>query len=114
MTKLLLNHDPLSRESVYFSFNDHDNKVTITHEQDVSEHLKLAHADATDGQLTKDGMRNDMWKYAHVPNSVIVEMKIKHGVDFFDRNDASKVFDLLNTEYSRFKTTDKVHKVRKR
>ena len=112
--KLLLNHDPLSKESVFFSFNDHDDNVTITHEQDVSEHLKLAHADSVDTQLTRDGMRKDMWKYAHVPNSVIVEMKQKHGVDFFDRNDAAKVFDLLNTEYARFKTTTKVHKIKKR
>lgn len=114
MSKLLLDHNPLSNESVFFSFNDHDNQVTITHEQDVTEHLKLAHGAAIDDNLTRDGMRKDMWKYAHVPNSVIIEMKQKHGVDFFDRNDAAKVFDLLNTEYARFKTTSKVHKVRKR
>lgn len=114
MPKLLLDHNPLTGESSYFSFNDHDDQITITHEQDVTQHLKLAHSDATDDQLTKDGMKADMWKYAHVPNSVIVEMKTKHGVDFFDKNDATKVFDLLNTEYSRFKTTTKTHRVRKR
>ena len=114
MAKLLLDHNPLSRESTYFSFNDHDDQVTITHEQDVTEHLKLAHENAIDDGLTRDGMKKDMWKYAHVPNTVIIEMKNKHGVDFFDRNDASKVFDLLNGEYSRFKTTSKVHRVKKR
>jgi len=114
MAKLLLDHNPLSKESVFFSFNDHDEQVTITHEQDVTDHLKLAHGNAMDDQLTKDGMKKEMWKYAHVPNSVIVEMKQKHGVDFFDRNDSAKVFDLLNDEYSAFKTTSKVHRVKKR
>ena len=112
MTKLVLDHDPLTGETVYFSFNDHDDQVTITHEQDVTRHLALAHEMANDDQLTKDGIKHDMWKYAHVPNTVIVEMKQKHGVDFFDRNDAPKVFDLLNTEYKAFKTTTKNHKIR--
>lgn len=114
MAKLLLDHNPLTGETVYFGFNAHDDQVTITHEQDVTNHLRIAHADAVDENLTADGIRKDMWKYAHVPNTVIIEMKQKHGVDFFDRNDASKVFDLLNTEYKAFKTTTKTHRVRKR
>lgn len=114
MSKLILDYNPLTKESVYFSFNDHEDKVIITHEQDVDDHLRIAHANAVDDQLTKDGIRKDMWKYAHVPNSIIVEMKHKHGVDFFDRNDAPKVFQLLETEYSRFKTTTKKHKARAR
>jgi hypothetical protein len=53
-----------------------------------------------------------MWHYARVPNAIILEMKQKHGVDFFDRNDSKRMFALLNTEYSRFKTTEKKHNVR--
>lgn len=113
MAKLLLDHNPLTGEKVWFEFNNHDNLVNITHEQDVEPSLNLAHALANDDELTKQGMKNDMWRYAHVPNTVIVEMKHKHGVDFFDRNDAAKVFDLLNTEYSRFKTTHKTHKIKR-
>lgn len=112
--KLLLDYDPLSRDSVFFEFNSHDDMVTITHEQDVTDSLKLAHECAVDDNMTANGIKNDMWRYAHVPNVVIVEMKQKHGVDFFSRNDASKVFDLLNTEYKAFKTTTKTHRVRKR
>ena len=110
--KLILNHDPLSRETVFFEFDNHTNEVRITHEQDVTPHLELAHAIATDDGITRAGIKNDMWRYARVPNAVIMEMKSKHGVDFFDKNDAPKVFDLLNTEYKRFKTTSKVHRIR--
>lgn len=112
--KLLLDHNPLTGEKVFFSFNNHEDQVTITHEQDVTQHLKLAHGLSVDDETTKEGIKNDMWRYAHVPNSVIVEMKQKHGVDFFDRNDAAKVFDLLNTEYKRFKTTSRHHSIKRR
>lgn len=112
--KLLLDYNPFSRESVFFEFNHHDDMVTITHEQDVTENLRFAHECAVDDNLTRDGIKHDMWKYAHVPNSVIVEMKQKHGVDFFDKNDAAKVFDLLNTEYAAFKTTTKTHRIKRR
>jgi len=114
MTRLVLDHNPLSKETVFFDFDAHTDEVRITHEQDVTPHLDLAHAIAVDDSITRQGIKDDMWRYAHVPNAVIVEMKHKHGVDFFDRNDAAKVFDLLNTEYSRFKTTTKTHSIRKR
>lgn len=113
MAKLLLDHNPLTGERTWFEFNNHDNLVNITHEQDVDQHLDLAHALAVDDDLTKQGIKKDMWRYAHVPNTVIIEMKQKHGVDFFDRNDAAKVFDLLNTEYKRFKTTNKTHRIKR-
>jgi hypothetical protein len=110
MTRLVLDHNPLTKETVYFE--SAGDKVVITHEQEVNHHLDFAHELATDDDQTKRGIKSDMWRYAHVPNTVIIEMKQKHNVDFFDRNDAPKMFDLLNTEYSRFKTTTKKHKIR--
>ena len=109
MSKLVLDHDPLSGDTVYFGFDDHTNQVVITHEQTIQPHLDYAHELAMDEERTKTGMRKDFWHYAHVPNSVIMEMKMKHGVDFFDRNDSKRVFHLLNTEYKRVKTTTKIH-----
>lgn len=112
MSRLLLDHNPLSGETVWFEHDAASDQIRITHEQDVSAHLDLAHEIAADSSITQQGIKNDMWRYARVPNTVIIEMKQKHGVDFFDRNDARKVFDLLNTEYKRFKTTTKHHRPR--
>lgn len=110
--RMLLDHNPLSQETVWFDFDEHTQQVHITHEQDVSKHLDLAHEIAMDSDVTAQGMKNDLWRYARIPNTVIIEMKQKHGVDFFDRNHATKVFDLINTEYKRFKTTTKHHRPR--
>jgi hypothetical protein len=112
MTKRLLDFNPLTGEKVWFDYGQHDDQMVITHEQDVTGALAFSHEKAVDGNLTRKGIKNDMWHYARVPNSIIMEMKQKHGVDFFDKNHAKKVFQLLNTEYKRFKTTDKTHNVR--
>ena len=112
MTRRILDVDPLSRMTVYWDYDAAQNKATITHSQDVEPALELAHALAMDENRTAKGIKGDMWHYAKVPSTVIMEMKSKHGVDFFDKNDWPKVFYLLNTEYSRFKTTQKTHEIR--
>jgi len=113
MTRLVLDLNPISGESVYFDFDAHTDQVHITREQDVSKFLDIAHEIAVDETQTAEGIKNDMWRYAKVPNHVLVEMMTKHGVNVFDRNDDAKFFDLLNTEYKRFKTTHKTHRVKK-
>lgn len=112
MTKRLLDHNPLTGERVWFQYEQSTDQMTISHEQDVDSALDVAHALATDDLYSADGMKKDLWHYAKVPNSIILEMKQKHGVDFFDKNDAKRMFKLLNTEYARFKTTTKTHNIK--
>lgn len=112
MTRLVLDHNPLSKETVFFDFDNHTNEVRITHEQDVSTFLDRAHELSSDGERTRKGIKNDFWHYAHVPNVVIMDMAQKHGVDFFDRAQSAKVFRLLNTEYKRTKVTNLTHEVK--
>ncbi len=109
---MLLDANPVTGEKVWFQYDEHTEQMTITHEQDVEPMLDMAHAMAIDSAYTKDGIKRDHWHYAHVPNIIIMEMKNKHGVDFFDKNDRKRVFQLLNTEYKRFKTTEMTHNVR--
>jgi len=109
MTKRLLDFNPLSGETVWFQYDQSIDAMTITHEQDVSKHLDIAHARAIDDDYTRKGMKNDLWHYAHVPNTTIMKMKLEDGVDLFDKNDSRRVFELLNTKYKLCKTTGKTH-----
>ena len=59
--------------------------MTITHEQDVSRHLDLAHEMAVDQNYTANGMKRDMWHYAHVPNTTVLKMLQEDGVDLFNK-----------------------------
>lgn len=108
----VLDYNPLTGERVLLNYDRHTEQLVMTHEQDVSRVIDVAKEMAADGNRTKKGIKNDLWHYAKVPNIVIMEMKQKHGVDFFDKNDAKRVFRLLNTEYKWCKTTDKTHNVR--
>ena len=112
MTKLILDRNPLTGETVYFGFDEHSDQIVITHEHDVQANLDWAHELSTQTQRDRDGMRKDFWHYAHVPNGVIMDMKIKHGVDFYDQRQAKRVFELLNGEYKRCKVTAKHHEVK--
>lgn len=111
VAKRLLDFNATTGEKVWFDYGA-DDRLVITHEQDVTSSLEYSHARQVDSNYTKKGIKNDMWHYARVPNAVILEMKNKHGVDFFDKSQAKRMFELLNTEYPYLKTTDKTHNVR--
>lgn len=114
MTKRLLDFNPLSGEKVWFEYDQAIDSMTIKHEQDVSKHLDIAHARMIDDNYTRKGIKNDMLHYAHLPNIVIMKMLAEDGVDVASKNDEKRVFELLNTKYKRFKTTNKIHNVRSR
>lgn len=111
MARHLLDYNPITGESVYMDYGQ-DDKMVLTHTQDVTPIMERCKAWANKESKTDYGIKNDMWHYARVPNTVIIEMKQKHGVDFFDKNDWPKVFSLLNTEYRQFKTTHKNHSIK--
>jgi hypothetical protein len=110
MTKRLLDYDPLSGMSVTFDYGA-DDRLVITHSQDVSRFVDDSKALANDTDRTRRGIKNDLWHYARVPAVVIMEMKEKHGVDFYRKEDRKRVFELLNTEYQFCKTTNLTHTV---
>lgn len=109
MTKRLLDFDPLTRESVWFEMND-DGIATLTHQQDFKPILEANKMMANEDAYTKKGMKGDWWHYARVPNNVIHDWMVNHGVNFFDKNHRKKVFQLLNDpQYRYLKTTSKHH-----
>lgn len=108
MARHLLDYNPATGEECWFDWTADEN-IVMTHTQPVDEILRQAHYWATKPEKTEHGMDHDLWHYARIPNVVIMEMKQKHGVDFFDENDSAKVLHLINTEYSQFKTTHKNH-----
>ncbi len=113
MARRVLDYNPSTGETVYFDYTEDANgtpQIGLTHTQDVTDILRQA-SDWRSKTFDKTdyGIKNDLWHYARIPNSIIMEMKTKHGVDFFSENDKAKVYHLINTEYAQFKTTHKNH-----
>jgi hypothetical protein len=112
MTSRLLDYNPISGESVIFHDN-HDGTFNIEHLQSRAVIDALIDANkelANDTTLTRRGMKKDWWKYATIPNIIILKWKKELGVDIFNRNDKKKMFELLNDpEYKFLKTTHATH-----
>lgn len=105
----LLDYDPINGVSCYF--NSQGGEVVFTHEQDISRILSDNREEANDEEKTKQGIKNDWWKYASVPTVVEVEWLQKYGVSLDNPDHKKKVFSLLNSpEYRYLKTTTKMHR----
>ena len=114
MARHVLDFNPATGETVYFDYSESEGapKAVLSHTQDVSAILKQAAEWRSKTDTKTDyGIKSDLWHYARIPNSIILEMKHKHGVDFYAEADRAKVYHLINTEYAQFKTTHKNHGV---
>jgi hypothetical protein len=111
MTKRLLDYDPINGVSCWFEYrNDH---VVLTHTQDISQVLEANKRSANDDDKTKQGIKQDWWKYASVPAVVEIEWLQKYGVSLDNPDHKKKVFELLNhPDYRYLKSTSKVHTVK--
>jgi hypothetical protein len=110
--KALLDHDPLSGRSVIFEYHEAEDRMTITHQQNVEPYLKMAEERRHSAEYTRHGMEREMLHYAILPEVVQVEMRDKYGVDVNNRDHWPAVFRLINEVYPRFKTTEMKHSLR--
>jgi len=115
MAKRLLDRDPITGVETWFDYDHvHDNvvlteKEPVGHVLDYCSNLRQIADERTRGQIKKDFVH-----YAILPPTVQLEMKLKHGVDPWNREDEHKRFALINTDYSKFKVTNIIHNTRKR
>lgn len=111
MAKRLLSYDPLTKTTSWHDY-DHSTKTTfITESQDVSAILKNNESLRNDGEYKRHGIKEDLYHYARVPNSVIVEWKQKYGVDGFStkEDDLKKIDKLLSSpDYKYLRTVNRI------
>jgi hypothetical protein len=87
-----------------------DGKSIIKYEQDCEPFWEEnARFRANSAALWEKGKKDEarMTHVAFVPDVVIIDMMQKHGVNFYAKEDGAKVKHLIETEYSKCKTTDK-------
>jgi hypothetical protein len=87
-------YDPLTKE------------LHVTRTVDVEGNLDYAKALANDDDVTKNGIKNEFWHYAHIPN-VMLEKWALEGVNI---NDPKELIKKVNhPDFKYFKTTAKTH-----
>lgn len=112
MTKRILDFDPLSGHTTYFEYDHASDRMIITESGNVEQSLERAAALRQNPEYSKRGIKNDFWHFAHVDVMVQYRMLHEDGVNFHDKNDWPRVFQLLNTKYAKCKTTDGVHNIK--
>jgi len=106
--KRLLDYDPLSREAVWFEMTD--NVIQLHHTQDCSHIIEANKMMANETQYSKDGIKEDWWHYARIPNIVAFKWLKEEGIDIWDRNHKKAVWAKLNDpDYKYLKTTTGRH-----
>lgn len=109
--KRILDYDPITGITDYFEYDSLTDTTTLSREQDVGLILEINKALRNDEDYSKKGIKNGMWHYAQIP-PILIEQLLKRGIDIFNKNDEKKFFQLLETEFPAYKTTNKVHRPR--
>ena len=96
--------------TVWFDYNELTDETTLEYRQDVDDILELNKALANDPEVTKSGIKNDLWHYASIPNVLVMKWLIEEGLDVYDDNAWPQLSAKLNDPQFKFlKATDKQH-----
>ena len=108
--KRIIDHDPLTGVSTFFDYDHATDTTIVSREQDISAILEANKRLQNDESYTKNGIKDEWWHYATIPNIIIEKWRNEEGIDVFDKNHERRVFQKLNShEYRYLKTTTKIH-----
>lgn len=107
--KRILDVDPLTHTTQYHHYDDATGKTTIETVQNIEPYLKEAKRLRDDESYTQQGIKNEMWHYAKIPNTVIEQIQKNFGVNVFEKGQEKEVLKILNTHYPYLKTTNGRH-----
>ena len=82
-------------------------KVLIYREQDVQPYWDVNAEFRANSDRWRKGVKEGMAHAAFVPDVVIIDMKTRFGVNFYDKDQRKRVLQLIETEYPNCKVTDK-------
>lgn len=105
----LFDYDPFTGITEYVDY-DHQTDTLIVHRvQDVEPVLEQNKAIANEVDISKRGIKDGWWRFAHIP-AIVIEQWLKEGINIFSKNDKKKVFEKLNDpDYRYLKTTTGRH-----
>ena len=110
--KRILGHDPDYGVTEIFHYDHTTGDVHIETVQDVEGHLDHTNELRNDEQYTRDGIKDGMWHYAHIPIVVQMRWLSEYGSKDWPLRPGNEklLFRLLNSpEWRYLKTTTKIH-----
>lgn len=105
MSRKFLSFDPTTGLLTTTAYEDGRN--IIKYEQDLQPFWDANAESRADTDRWKKGVKESLAHAAFVPDLVIVDMKTRFGVNFYDKDQRKRVLQLIETEYPNCKLTDK-------
>lgn len=82
--------------------------TTVAQYQDCQNIVDYTKALANTPEYKRAGIKQEWMHFATVPNNVIIELKEKHGLDVFNKDDLNKIESVLTRHYKDLLTVDKI------
>ena len=113
MEKRLLSTDPTTGLMTWHSYDPLTDEMTISYSADSKPILERNKALQKSDDFSKQGIKQEFWKYAEIPVEVQLDWLLNKGIDVYNEDHKKKVFALVNDpEYKHLKTTSGYHKPR--
>lgn len=109
MAKRLLDYDPLTKTTTWHDYDHSSRKTYLITEQDCTLQIERNKALQNMPEYRSRGVKNEFMHFAHIPNNVITQIKQKHHLDIFIKDDLPKIEKLLQSnEYRYLRTVDRI------
>ena len=104
----LLSYDPYTGIKEIFEGNG-DGSFRIQTVQDCQRIVDFNKACQNTPELKRNGIKNDMYHFARVPNTVLMEWKTKYNIDFNKKEDLPRIEKLLSSpDYKYLRTVNRI------
>jgi hypothetical protein len=105
MSRKFLDFDPMTGLLTTTAYEDGRN--IVKYEQDCQPYWDINAEYRANEDRWRKGVKEGLAHAAFVPDVVIIDMKTRFGVNFYDKNQRKRVLQLIETEYPHCKTTSK-------
>lgn len=105
MSKRLFDYDPLTNTTQWFHYDPETRTSTIETVQDVEPYINYARELQNDPEYSKQGMKDEFWHVARIPNTIIEKWMVEDGIDVFNKDHWKKVKQKLNSPDWRYLRT---------
>ena len=109
--KRLLDYDPLTKTQTWHLYDHQTKKTEIKTVQDVEAVLERNKQLANNDEYKKQGIKQDWYHMATIPNTILMEWKKTHNIDLINPTDddlkrAEKL--LRDPEYKHLRTVNRI------
>lgn len=94
-----------SSDGSIIKYKEEEGKIVLVTEHSDTKHLEKFCAEERANSKGKFEKKNDFHRVMKIPLSLLTKISAETGLDFFDKDDAKKILEILKApEYEKFRT----------